>query len=193
MPVVTAPIAQNPPRYSPAITATFSEALDPSTVNTSTFKVVGLTGSVFYDEQTKTAVFMPLSPLVSSKSYTAQLTAGIKDKMGNAMSPYSWQFASGSPANMVVTLPLGEPELNFGSLTVNALSPAKTVSLINTGVSNLIMGTVSLTGVNSANYIIIEGQMFREKFRAVSELHGEGGLPTPLHRPERWVPFHPFE
>ncbi len=87
VPFVTVPVAQNPICYLPAITATFSEALDPSTVNTSTFKVAGLTGAVSYDELTKTVVFLPLSPLDSTKSYTAQLTAGIRDKIGNAMSP----------------------------------------------------------------------------------------------------------
>ena len=99
-------VAQNPICYLPAITATFSEALDPSTVNTSTFKVAGLTGAVFYDELTKTVVFLPLSPLDSTKSYTAQLTAGIRDKIGNAMSPYSWQFSFVSNPPWFLWLPL---------------------------------------------------------------------------------------
>jgi uncharacterized repeat protein (TIGR01451 family) len=158
VPVVTTPIALNPTRYSPAITATFSEALDPTTVTSSTFKVGGLTGAVYYDEQTKTATFMPFSPLAPSASYTAQLTAGLKDRTGNALAPYSWQFSSGSPANIGVTLPPGAQELNFGNMTVNAVSPAKTVSVMSTGTLNLQVGTVSLTGTQGANFTILEDQ-----------------------------------
>lgn len=158
VPVPATPVAQNPNRYLPALTAVFSEALDPATVNTTTVKVNGVTGAVSYDELGKTIMFQPLSPLASSTTYTVQLTSGIRDRRGNALAPYSWQFSSGSPANIGVTLPPGAQELNFGNMTVNAVSPAKTVSVMSTGTLNLQVGTVSLTGTQGANFIILEDQ-----------------------------------
>lgn len=80
-----------PSNASISITATFSEAIDPSTVNTSTFLVAGITGTVTYSGTT--ATFTPSTPLASGTSYTVTITTGVKDFASNAMSSsYSWSF-----------------------------------------------------------------------------------------------------
>ena len=50
----------DPLTYIPTITATFSEPVDSESITTSTFTVGGLTGTVGYNEVTRTAVFHPI-------------------------------------------------------------------------------------------------------------------------------------
>jgi len=77
------------------ITAMFSEALDPSTINTSTFTVNGVTGTVTYSGTT--ATFTPSGSLNENTTYTATLTTGVRDNAGNAMAADCvWSFTTGS-------------------------------------------------------------------------------------------------
>jgi len=77
------------------ITAMFSEALDPSTINTSTFTVNGVIGTVNYSGTT--ATFTPSGSLNENTTYTATITTGVRDNAGNAMaSDYVWSFTTGS-------------------------------------------------------------------------------------------------
>ena len=77
------------------ITAQFSEALDSSTVNASTFTVNGVTGTVAYSGMT--AMFTPSGILDYDTAYTATITTGVRDNAGNAMaSDYVWSFTTGS-------------------------------------------------------------------------------------------------
>lgn len=81
------------------VTATFSESLDPSTVNGGTFLVTGagnqaVTGTVSYIGN-QTAAFAPDAPFAAAASFMATLTAGIKDLAGNALtSPFTWNFTT---------------------------------------------------------------------------------------------------
>ena len=77
------------------ITATFSEAMDSSTINTSTFTLSGgVTGTVTYSGTT--ATFTPSSNLAYNTTYTATVTTGVRDTSGNAMaSNYTWSFTTG--------------------------------------------------------------------------------------------------
>jgi hypothetical protein len=77
------------------ITAQFSESLDSSTVNASTFTVNGVTGTVAYSGMT--AMFTPSGILDYDTAYTATITTGVRDNAGNAMaSDYVWSFTTGS-------------------------------------------------------------------------------------------------
>lgn len=76
-----------------SITATFSENMDSSTINTSTFYIVGISGTVSYSGNT--ATFKPLTNLNYNTTYTAVITTGVKDVAGNAMtSDYIWSFTT---------------------------------------------------------------------------------------------------
>ena len=80
--------------------AGFSEAMDPNTIDTTTFLLkdnasnpVG--GTVAY--WGNSARFTPDSPLAASTTYTATITTGAKDSGGNSLaSDYSWSFATGT-------------------------------------------------------------------------------------------------
>jgi hypothetical protein len=92
-----------------AVTATFSEALDASTVTTSTFQLldqnnVAVPAVVSYDASALKATLTPSNPLIAGASYRAMLIGGasdprIKDMAGNALaSNVSWTFATAAPA-----------------------------------------------------------------------------------------------
>ena len=102
---------------SSAITATFSEAMDASTINTSTFTVSGgVTGTVSYNAGTKTATFTPSSNLVYNTTYAATITTGVKDSAGNAIAVnYPWSFTTIQQYTLTVT------KAGTGSGTVTSL------------------------------------------------------------------------
>ncbi len=86
------------------VTATFSEALDPTTVTTSTVTLqAGSTtvpATVSYNSSTFTATLTPSSPLAASTLYTATVRGGatdprVKDTAGNALaSTLTWSFTT---------------------------------------------------------------------------------------------------
>ena len=120
---VDVPLAQ-------VISATFNEELNPETVNSETFIVTGssaIAGTVTYSEST--AFFTPSANLQPNVVYTATVTTGIKDPMGNALQDdYVWSFTtipeiklSSSPSADGTTT--GAGLFNNGStVTVNALA-----------------------------------------------------------------------
>jgi hypothetical protein len=88
------------------VQATFSKALDPTTVNASTFTLTGtlgaVTGAVAYNASTQTASFTPSSALVPG-SYTARLDGSIAATDQTTLgSPYTWTFSVGVTADPLV-------------------------------------------------------------------------------------------
>jgi hypothetical protein len=82
-----------------AITAAFSEAMDPLTVTDVTFTLkqgtTPVLGAVTYDGIT--ATFTPDVDLTASTVYTATITTGAKDLAGNALvSNFVWSFTTGA-------------------------------------------------------------------------------------------------
>ena len=87
-----------------SITATFSEAIQPTTVTTSTFTLKDSAGTTIAGSVGLTngnlATFDPQSSLVASTTYTATLSTGIKDIAGNALTPAkSWSFTTAGSVN----------------------------------------------------------------------------------------------
>ena len=93
------------------VTATFSEAMNPSTINTTTFTLTGpgttsVAGSVTYDVSSYTATFTPSSILALDTLFTATITTGVQDPSGNALaSNYVWTFTTALAACTTVTPP----------------------------------------------------------------------------------------
>ena len=82
-----------------AIVITFSESIDPSTFNTTTFTLRNggsdVEGEISFNGAVVT--FTPSASLAYSTTYTATITTGIKDFVGNAMTAdYTWTFITGA-------------------------------------------------------------------------------------------------
>lgn len=89
------------------ITATFSEAMDPATITTSTFTLtqvspilaaalpLNVPGTVSYAGTT--ATFNPTNNLDANFNYTATITTGVKDLTGNPLAvTKTWSFSTGT-------------------------------------------------------------------------------------------------
>jgi len=82
------------------VTATFSEAMNASTITTGSFTLkIGSTpvsGSVSYNAGTYTATFTPSANLADDTIYTASLSTVVTDAAGNALGAAStWNFTTG--------------------------------------------------------------------------------------------------
>ena len=84
-----------------SVSATFSEAIDPTTISASTFQLFApgntlVSGTVTYSSGT--ASFLPGAALATSTTYTAVITggnSGVKDAAGNAMTAnFTWSFTT---------------------------------------------------------------------------------------------------
>ncbi|WP_038071734.1 ice-binding family protein [Thioalkalivibrio sp. ALMg13-2] len=124
-----------------AISAVFSEDMDPASINENSFTLtcdfacVSPTGSVSYSVGSRTAVFTPDEPLEVGTDYTATITSDATDLAGNelagnqeplpASSDYVWTFTTTVetiPENVEVlsTQPLDDADDVCPTATVNA-------------------------------------------------------------------------
>lgn len=105
----TAPVTPTVVMVTPAngacpntlVTGTFSEAMNPATINASTFTLVGAgaAGTVTYDQPSLTATYTPSAPLALNTTYTATITTGAKDLSGNGLASNNvWTFTTSTVA-----------------------------------------------------------------------------------------------
>jgi len=92
------------------IVLTFSETMDPLTLNASTFSLrqgtTDISGTVSYSGTM--ATFTPASFLTAGLEYTATITAGGKDLAGNALASNSvWSFTTGGSLATLAVVNLG--------------------------------------------------------------------------------------
>lgn len=82
------------------VQATFSEEMDPTTMNPTTFSLVGpganpVPGAVGYDATTNTAVFTPASDLQVGAPYTATIAGSVTNTSGEELGPdFVWSFST---------------------------------------------------------------------------------------------------
>jgi len=140
------------------ITATFSEAMDPATITTTTFTLLnGITpiaGAVTYTAASKTATFNPTSDLAISTEYTANITIGVKDLAGNTLAiTRTWSFTTGSATDSTAPVVTSTSPANiatgvFLNASIDAtFSEAMDSSTISTTTFTLVgPGAVTVTG-----------------------------------------------
>jgi hypothetical protein len=138
------------------VLATFSEAMNPSTINTTTFTLtapgtppVPVAGTVTYDVASHVATFIPTDPLALNTIYTATITTGAEDLYGNPLaSNYVWMFTT-STVPCQGTVPLGSA-CSFGILGGSTVT--------NSGASTFVSGDIgvwpgtAITGFTPSNY-----------------------------------------
>jgi hypothetical protein len=128
------------------INATFSTAMDPATINTSTFMVTAaglpVTGTVSLDVTGTIATFTPLNPLTPSTTYTATITTGAEDIALTPLAvPEVWSFTTGSAAVCSPPSPLGAAA-PFGAFGGGA-------GITNMGTETVINGDIGTTGAST--------------------------------------------
>jgi hypothetical protein len=161
-PAVVADTPSNGVCPNTVVTATFDEAMNPATINSTTFTLTGpgttpVAGVVTY--AASTATFTPASALVLSTLYTATITTGAKDVFGNALANnFVWSFTTsgapcGAPTVISVAPPTGVGGICPNTLVTATFSEAMTASTINTTTFTLtgpglaaVPGTVAYVG-----------------------------------------------
>jgi hypothetical protein len=121
------------------VAATFSEAIDPSTITTTTFTLkqgtTAVSGAVSYVG--KTAIFDPASDLAASTVYTATVTTGVKDLAGNALASNKvWTFTTGT------AVAAGPAAVNLGAAANYAVLGETGVATVP---SSVVTGNVGLS------------------------------------------------
>ena len=134
------------------VSATFSRAMDASTVTTSTFTLAQGTTSIsgFVSYSGSTAIFAPASNLASNTVYTATITTGAKDLAGNALAGnYVWTFTTGAAA--VVTPP-----------TVSSTDPANVATRValNQKVAATFSKAMDASTITTATFTLMQGSAF---------------------------------
>jgi len=141
------------------VTATFSKAMNPATINSpaTTFTLAGpggssVSGSVSLDSTGMVATFTPTNALTGGAAYKATITTAAADTFGNHLAaPKTWTFTTGTQA-CAGPIAFGPPGCGAGILAASAIT--------NTGASTFISGDVdispggssSVTGLTQANY-----------------------------------------
>ena len=143
---------------SKVVSATFSESMNASTINGSSFILrqgtTIISGVVSYTGVT--AKFTPTSPLVANTTYTGTISASVKSSTGiNMSSDYVWIFSTGSilaptviftdPANGETGVVLNKVVRAGFSTPMNPLTITTESFILMQGV-NLIPGTVTYAG-----------------------------------------------
>lgn len=139
------------------ITATFNEEMDPSSITSTSFTVVGaapIAGTVTYADNT--ASFTPAVPLAENTTYTARITTKAKDVKGNFLqAEYVWVFSTGTvlrpvvittdPINNAIAVKFDKTISATFNMVMNPSTFSSTTFKVNQGV-NVVAGTISYTG-----------------------------------------------
>jgi hypothetical protein len=144
-----------------AVTATFSEAMDPATLTPATFTVtaagIGVAGSIGYDPAAMLATFVPAAPagFAPNTAFVATVTTGAADLAGNTLaSAKVWNFSTGAQA-CGVGIPLGGAA-SFGAFGGGA-------GVTNQGINTVVNGDLGstaactlITGFHDALHVYTE-------------------------------------
>ena len=136
------------------ISVSFSEAMDAATFNNQTFTLKQGTntviGTVYYSGIT--ATFTPAAPLTPNVMYTVNITTGVKNAAGLALTEsVTWSFTTGLNASGLSSVDLGTAE-NYVILAKTAINNIPTSSI--TGDIGLSPATTAnITGFSLANAI----------------------------------------
>ena len=152
------------------VTATFSKAMNPSSINTTTFTLSGpgptiVGGTIAYNASSNTATFSPSATLGLATPYTATITTGAKDVYGNPLaSNFVWTFTTsnttcqpGPPTVDSVAPVSGSAGICPNSVAVASFSEAMNPATINSTTFMLTgPGTAAVAGAviyNAATYV----------------------------------------
>jgi hypothetical protein len=155
-----------------ALTATFSVAMTPATIDTTTFTLTAaggasVTGVVTYVASGSVATFTPAASLASNTVYTATITTGAQNLAGTGLAQnYVWTFTTAAapvvipptvtstvPADLATAVPLNQiVSATFSKAmtpaTITATSPA-TFTLLAQGSTTPVSGLVAYAAIGN--------------------------------------------
>ncbi len=149
------------------VSATFSEAMNPAAINSTTFTLTGtgganVAGLVAYSAVANTLTFTPSANLAPSTKFTATITTGATNLAGGALaSNYVWTFTTGTtlantapeivstiPMNSATSVPLNQAVSATFTEAMNPLTiNTSTFQLTGPG-GTAITGTVTYDAIN---------------------------------------------
>lgn len=114
-----------------------------------------ISGSVIYDNGTRTATFTPSAALPLGTTFVATVTSGVKTVDGvSPLTDTSWSFSTQGAVPMQVT-PLS---IDFGTVVVNTPAmPTITFSISNSGAVPLIISSIEKLGPAADQFVIAGG------------------------------------
>ncbi len=149
-----------------ALTATFSEAMNPATINSATFLLTAtggasVTGVVTYVAAGSVATFTPNTNLAPSTEYTGTITTGAQDLEGNALAQnYAWTFTTAAasvfvpptvistiPANLATGVPLNQIVSATFSTAMNPATINSTTFTLTGPGATAVLGLVAYAAV----------------------------------------------
>ncbi len=164
------------------ISATFSEAMDTSTITTATFTVNnGVTGTITFSGGNTIATFTPAASLTNNTTYTVSLTTGIKDPATNRIAATGWSFTTALAAPTGVAVTGGNAQ---NTISWNGVSKVTSYNLYWSTSSGVTVSTgAQITGVSSpythtglingtAYYYVVTAVKAGEESAASSEVLG---------------------
>lgn len=168
-----------------SINATFTEAMDATTISNLTFtlKGPGLTpvdGTVSYDTLNNIATFAPLADLEFDTLYTAEVTTGAQDLAGNALVsgtvPNPWSFRTAAAPVIPPPLPLVplgavEPFGTFGGTA--GMTNTGTLTTINrAGGGTADIGTIATSTSSITGFHDSAGDFYTETLANIGAVSG---------------------
>jgi hypothetical protein len=130
------------------VTAAFTKAMNPATVNTNTFTLAcpagsPVAGSVSYDASSRVATLVPSATLPLSTLCVATITTGVQDTSGIAMqTAFVWSFVTGSSVD--ATAP-----------SVTSVVPAQSaVAATNTAVTATFSENMAPSTINTSSFTL---------------------------------------
>jgi len=190
-----------------ALTATFSEAMNPASINSATFLLTvkggaSVSGVVTYVAAGSVATFTPGANLASNTTYTATITTGATDLNGIALvQNYVWSFTTAAlpvlvPPTVTSTVPaafaLGVPTNQIVSATFSTpMNPATinstTFTLTGPG-ANPVSGLVAYAAVgNSLTFTPTANLLPSTTFTATITTGAQNLAGTPLTNNYVWT------
>ena len=189
-PPPTAPtvMSSNPPNGSSgmalngSVSVTFSEAMDSTTLNASTFTLtsgsstVPILGTVIYADST--AVFWPAAHLMSDTTFTATITTGAKNTFGVALpTSHVWSVTTGHDMMPGLPVNLG----TAGNFAILAKSGISTIP-ISAITGNIGVSPAAATYITGFSLIADSSNVFSTSTQVVGKVYASNfAVPTPAN------------
>src|ERR1700688_1049706 len=155
---VTPPNASTRVCSNSVVTATFSKAMNLATINSSTFTVSGVSGTITHDASNTVFTFTPSSPLAVSTVYSAALSTGVRDLFGHALATnFVGSFTTAAngcnppPTVLSVTPPNASTRVCSNSVVTATFSKAMNLATINSSTFTVsrVSGTITHDASNT--------------------------------------------